>query len=265
MIEEDFLDKNHPDGEIVSSLQYIEYLDTYVPDKPPLYLGMPMLDKFMGGAVPGELWVLSGPSKHGKSTFMRTIIKEYFKQNHLSAVFSFEESEKEFFKKYEGFEKELLFYLPRVKYAFDVDKTFEQAQEAIDKYGIEVLFIDSGQKMVRDLQDSKSTQAVAADFSARLKEFTRTRDLVTWLVWHIKKENVSLKELNYSLLRDTGRLYNELDGLIFMYREEKSEGLTKTQENWLKITATRRSGVWDEMVPIVKRGPYFKELEVEDV
>ena len=128
------------------------------------------------------------------------------------------------------------------------------------------MFIDSGQKLVHDVQTSSSLAHVVGDFAARLKLFAEEEDLIVWLIWHLKKDDdVTLVQLSASYLRDSGRLYQECDGLVFLYRDVKSNGISKIQENWLKIFSTRRSGAFEELIPIVKRGEYFKELDVEDV
>jgi predicted ATP-dependent serine protease len=262
MPDEHFLDKKH-DIKVVSSLDYVQYLETYVEEVPPLYTGMEMLDEKMGGAVPGEVWLLSGIPKHGKSTFMRTLIYEYYTRGVLSMVFSFEETPTQFFRKFPNNSKDLVFFVPRIRKAYDIEDMFERAKEAKDRYGVRVMFIDSGQKLVHDVQRNASLAHVIGDFVSRLVVFAEQEELIVWLIWHLTKDNegVPLTALGPGLLRDSGRLWQETHGLIFVYRSVKDDGIVRIQENFLKISAARRSEAFEEIVPIVKVGPYFRELE----
>jgi predicted ATP-dependent serine protease len=265
MPDEDFLSKDHEVG-VVSSTEYIDYLEKYVPKAPPVYTGMPMLDHHMGGAVPGEMWILSGPSKHGKSTFMRTMIKKYFEQGCLSMIFTFEETPQQFFDKFEEHKKQVLFFLPRIRKPYDIDDMLDKAREAKERCGARIMFIDSGQKVVKDVQRSANLAQVVGEMASRIKEFAVSEEMIVWLIWHLHKDdNVTLDSLGSNHLRDSERVFQESDGLVFAYRSINKNGLSVIQENYLKVCLTRRSGALEEVIPIVKRGPFFHEMDVEDI
>ncbi|NIU82939.1 MAG: hypothetical protein GWN64_05520, partial [Candidatus Thorarchaeota archaeon] len=139
--------------------------------------------------------------------------------------------------------KDLIFFLPRIRKAYDPEDMFERAKEAKERYGVRVMFIDSGQKLVHDVQRDASLPHVIGDLISRLVVFADQEELIVWLVWHLKKEDegIPLKALGPGMLRDSGRLWQETHGLMFIYRSIRDEGITRIQENYLKISAARRT------------------------
>jgi hypothetical protein len=89
--------------------------------------------------------------------------------------------------------------------------------------------------------------------------------MIVVLIWHIKKAEInSIEDMDYSLLAHSGFLGYESDVVLFMFRKVTSDGLTSTSESFVKVCFTRRSGCYNAVVPLVKDGNYFREINIDD-
>jgi hypothetical protein len=249
---------------IIDTLSYIKYLDEHVPKVAPYWSGMELTDKLLEGYEPGEFIIIAGMPKHGKSLYMKTLIKQFYERGVLSVVFSFEERAQKFFETFEDGCRNLLFYVPTIRKPNDVDWLLERALEAKQKFGVKILFIDGGSDLT-ELSVPNLTNFLG-DMMSKIKNFTVDHDFVTFLLWHLKKkETLSLDDLNDTLLKDTGMASARSDILLFMYRDIIDNGVSKISNNYLKIYHSRRSGTFQEVIPLVKQGYYLKEIDVGDV
>jgi len=262
---QDYIIEGDDDSTIVSSLDYSKFLDENVPDLPKVYSGMEVMDKYLEGFEEGEVYLVSGKPKHGKSLWIKSLINSFYTQGVLSIVFSYEEPPKQFFRGFEDNGKKLLFYMPKLKKTFDVDGMLNQAIEARDNYGTRVMFIDNGQFLAHRVTTSR-LDAVIGDMMLQIKNFANDEGYIIFLIWHLKKEQVvSLKSLNDSLILDSAMLYALCDGLIFLYREVESTGLSTIESSYLKLHSHRRTPTYEQIIPLVKKGKYFKEIDVGDI
>lgn len=247
---------------IVSSLQKVMEIDN-MPPVNPIHLGFPILDEWIEGVVNGELWVLSGEPKSGKSTIMKTFIRNLSKNGEHPVVFSFEEQMRYFLETFENKSKDILFYMPNQMIPYSVDWVCERAIEAKEKMGSRVVFIDHGHYLFE--MSSKQNGALdIGDCARKLKIMAIEEDMVVILLWHIRKARIeSIDDLDMELLRDTGMLAGEMDGLIFTHREVKADGISQQDQSFLKVDRTRRTGVFKRVIPIRKEGAYFHELGID--
>jgi len=262
--QEDIARLKEYEGEdrIVSSLQKIMEIDNLAPVD-PIYTGFPVLDEWIEGTVQGELWVLSGEPKSGKSTLMKTFIRNMSRKAEHPVVFSFEEQTRYFLESFENKGKDLLFYMPNQMVPYSVDWVIERALEAKEKVGSRVIFIDHGHYLF-EMSSKQNSALDIGDCGRKLKNLARDHDMVVFLLWHIRKHRIeTIDDLDMELLRDTGMLAGEMDGLIFTHREVKSDGVSQVEESYLKVDRTRRSGVFKRVIPMKKIGAYFEELGIE--
>ena len=104
------------------------------------------------------------------------------------------------------------------------------------------------------------------DMVTRVKNFATDEGYIIFMIWHIKKELVnSLHSLDSSLIRDSGMLYALCDGLMFNYREVEDSGVSRIESSYLKIFSHRRTPTYNQIIPLIKQGHYFKEMGVDDV
>jgi len=247
---------------IVSQLHKIMEIDN-LPPVTPIYTGFPVLDEWIQGMVQGELWILSGEPKSGKSTIMKTFLRNMSNRKEHAVVFSFEEQARYFLESFENKAKDLLFYMPNEMVPYSVDWVCERAREAKDKVGAKVIFIDHGHYLFE--MSSKQNGALdIGDCARKLKLLAVEEDLVVVLLWHIRKARIeSIDDLDMELLRDTGMLAGEMDGLIFTHREVKADGVGQIEDSYLKVDRTRRSGVFKRVIPVKKVGAYFEEQGID--
>ena len=264
MMNKELLRDYEGEDSIISSLQYLDYLEKNVPDVPPIYTGMEMLDEYLNGFVPGEFIVLSGKPKHGKSLLMKTFINQFYQRGTLSVVFSYEEQPKQFFKSFDEGGKNILFYMPRKLKANDHHWIEERAIEAKEKAGVKIVFIDHGHYLFRMVEHA-NISSVVGDITRNLKRMAVNEGLIVFLIWHLKKtQGVTLESLSDEDLRDSGMVSAESDVLTFNYRQVKSNGVCTEESSYLKIAHSRRTGVMQKTIPLIKAGAYFREMEVLD-
>lgn len=246
---------------IVSNLTMIEEFKNLPPIE-PINIGFELVNGWIGGVIPGELVVLGGLPKSGKSTLMKTLIRNFSKQGRPPLVFSFEEQMRQFFETFDNGSSDILFYMPMELKAYDVNWIIERTLEAKEKVGTEIVMIDHGHFLF-EMSGNNSSLDIG-DCARKLKRMAVVEGLVVFLIWHLKKpqEEPTLESLDKSMLRDSGMLACELDTLLFNHREAHSNNLVQTDEGFLKVDCTRRTGVYKRSVPIVKQGNYFEEVGV---
>ena len=244
---------------VVSNLTLLEEFKN-LPPVEPIDIGFPTINEWIGGVVPGELVVIGGLPKSGKSTLMKTCIRNFSNQGRPPLVFSFEEQMRQFFETFDNKSQDILFYLPKELKAYDVNWICQRTLEAKDKLGIELVMIDHGHFLF-EMSGNNSSLDIG-DCARKLKRMAVDEGLVVFLIWHLKKpqEEPTIESLDKSMLRDSGMLACELDTLLFNHRESKSEGLVQTDEGYLKVDCTRRTGIYKKYIPIKKVGNYFEEV-----
>lgn len=232
------------------------------PEVEPFKSGFPMIDEACEGFAPGEFIVLSGKPKHGKSLFMKTLIRNFYRDGKFSLVFSYEEMPRQFYKGFPNRSKDILFYVPTKLKAFDIEWIKDITIECKQELGIDCIFIDHGHFLF-DMSMRNNASLHIGDIARQLKQLATNLGIVVFLIWHIQKADVrSEDDLHGDLLRDSGMLLGELDSLLFIYREVKaSDGLVSAETySSCVVERTRRSGAFMRTIPIYKKGYCFEEL-----
>lgn len=252
-----------PDG-IISSTDLIEEIANTPYNQYVFNTGFATLDTCLEGVIPGELVILSGATKHGKSLLMKSMINNMCQRDEHPLVFSWEEMPRQFFKSFANGGKDITFYLPRAMRAYDVDWVLEKCLQAKVDHGVTVCFLDHGFYLF-ELSDQGNTSLAIGNFIRKLKQFAVHEEMIIFLLWHIKKAEISsLDEMDYTLLAHSGFVGYESDVVMFMYRKVQSDGIVSASESYLKVCFTRRSGCYDQVVPLIKDGEYFREINVTD-
>lgn len=132
-------EKNSSDYEIVSSIEMQVELDARKDPEQRLWSNLPSLDKAIDGFLPGELIVISGPTKNGKTLLAQGLTNEFTKQNYFPLWFSFEVMPRYFLM---GFPDLPLFYLPKKLKSNAMDWVVTKMHESFKQYHTRVIFID---------------------------------------------------------------------------------------------------------------------------
>lgn len=251
------------DGEdkIISSLDMIERIQSQ-PQPQCVSCGMKTIDNWVEGFVPGELILLSGKPKSGKSLLMRTWISNFCKQGITPVVFTYEEHPRQFLKNFDNGATDIIFYMPSKLEVGDVGWVTDRMMESRVKKGTNIAFVDHGQYLYEMSHNSSNLDVGAV--GRELKTFARENDFIIFLIWHATKGRVDcIEDLDQSLLRDSGMLAGECDMIFFNYRNVKSSGISQIDESFIQIECTRRTGIWKRVIPVRKEGGKLVETGVD--
>ncbi len=251
------------DGEdqIISSLDMLEEIQNS-PQPQRVSCGMNTVDDWCEGFEDGELILIGGKPKSGKSLLERTWISNLCKQGKAPIVFTYEEQPRQFFKNFDNNTEDIMFYMPKKLTAGNVDWVLDRMMESQLKKGTKIAFIDHGQYLY-EMSDDVGTKEISG-VGRKLKTFAVNNNYIIFVIWHIKKDRVdSVDDLDQSSLRDSGMLAGECDMIFFTFRGVKSSGISQIEESFLKIEVTRRSGVWKRVIPIRKEGGKFVEIGID--
>ena len=96
---------------IISSIMMAQYLSKEKESFINIRSNIPDLDKAVDGFREGEVIVISGPTKNGKTLLAQSLTKQFSSQNYHSLWFSFEVPTKQFLSQFIDLP---LFYIPMV-------------------------------------------------------------------------------------------------------------------------------------------------------
>lgn len=211
---------------------------------------MPALDALLGGLQEGEVIVVSGLTKHGKTTLCQTLTKQMIEDENYALWFSFEVPAKQFLSFMVENEKVPLFYMPQQLKSKNLEWLEERIKEAIVKYNIKAVFIDH----LHFLLDMKrhNISLEIGSIMRFLKEIAIKYSLVIFLIAHTQKLN-SETEPDASSIRDSSFVGQESDAVLVVLRMEE-ENKAK-----LKVAFTRRTGAFQKKINLIKKGKWFEE------
>jgi replicative DNA helicase len=213
-----------------------------------LFTGIPEIDKATTGFRKGELVVLSGPPKNGKTTVCQTFTSNMVASGAKVLWFTYEVGYEDFFDKYPS---TLDFYVPYKLESGNLPWVLEHIEKGIAEKGTEVVFIDHLDFLKDDdPNEKKFVSRNNADYVAsiikKIKRFAVEHGIVIFLMTHLKKNNWSSGEMPESDdLRDTGQIAQLADYVMFVVRKRAAPGSLEKYEMssaLLGIAENRRNG-----------------------
>jgi replicative DNA helicase len=221
-----------------------------------LKTGIKELDDLAQGIETGELIVISGPTKNGKTTLMETI------SHHVSTTedtaiqtvplwFSFEVNIHQFARKYNG-------QMPDIRVPLQLMQNSaswleEKIWEAKLKYGSHVVFIDH-LHFIADILQSKNPSMDIGKIMRSLKSMALKHGVVIFLAAHTGKRRLNDKEeINSNDIRDSSFIPQEADTTWMVRRCEAVENAA-----WLIVCNHRRTGVMNGKIKLVKVGNFLE-------
>lgn len=210
---------------------------------------IPGIDEACEGFQDGELIVISGPTKHGKTLLAQTITSNIHKQKELCGWFSYEVPARQFLSQ---FPELPLFYLPSKNKAQDFDWFMQRCLEAFFKYNVRVFFIDHLHYLI-DMARIKSPSLDIGTIVRRIKRFAVDNDFVIFLLCHVGKNTG--EELSHKDLRDSSFIAQESDCVI-MIKRTPQDGQTTARA---RVEFHRRTGVMEQVVKLVKVNGLLQE------
>jgi len=246
-----------------------------------------MLDKSIGGIQTGEVVVVSGNRKNGKTLFVESWIRSMIKKDALvnPVFFSFEVVPEVLLAKYVN-EPEMPIYLPLTLKMVDFDWFLSKCIEAKYKFNCRVIMIDHLHYMV-DMAIKQNMSLNIGAFMRRLKQDVAIDlKLAVILIAHQGQPKEG-REASMDTLRDSSFVSQESDSTIIVSRRKNLDevelkdyemihgpdfvlGLKpppSIEENEysaglaiVKVDCHRRTGVYQWKKLFQKRGSFMEEV-----
>lgn len=236
--------------------------------------GFSDIDRMMSGFMPQELYVVAGRPSQGKSAFAMNMVRNCMENNVVAGLFSIEMPAADqgnrlladalgidLLKFRDGFfSKEDVARIARMagEYAkgdcLHVDETaglsiqgFRVKARRMVKRGVKIIFVDYLQLMrstSKRAQDNR--QIEVAEISCLLKQTARELNIPIVALAQLTRDAEN-REPNLSMLRESGAIEQDADGVIFIWRPEKGAIDDETDEpkkveNAVGIIAKQRNG-----------------------
>jgi archaellum biogenesis ATPase FlaH len=247
--------KNSTGDEVVDCFTLATELETLQKiEVEKVFSNIPSLDKAIEGFIPGELIVISGPTKHGKTLLAQSFTAEFVKQNVFPLWFSFEVPPRQFLK---SFPELPLFYLPRRLNINAINWMKAKMDESFNKYHTRVIFIDHLHYLF-DIARTHNPSIEIGNVIRQLKTIAVLKEYIIFLLCHTRKGSSEVKELTHESIRDSSFVSQESDCVLLMIRNTKNP---ESNEAKLKVEFHRRLGVLNKVINLVKVDGYLRELE----
>ncbi|MBN2282749.1 MAG: hypothetical protein JXO48_02555 [Deltaproteobacteria bacterium] len=210
---------------------------------------IPSLDRLIDGFVPGELIVISGPTKNGKSLFSQTLTKNFHDQHAISLWFSYELPPHQFLS---CFPELPLIYMPKMLRSADYDWLEQRIMESFTKYRTRFIFLDHLHYLV-DMARLRNPSIEIGSVIRRLKLLAVREELVIFLMCHTKKFNRDGND--FGEIRDSSFVEQESDCALMVRRFPDIDDNVAC----LMVNQHRRTGVLQKKVWLEKQGNYLVE------
>ena len=218
----------------------------------------PYLDEVINGFEPGELIVISGRPKSGKSLLLQTLTRNFAHQQAYTCWFSYELTTKQFLR---CFPKLPISYMPQLLRVSDLEWLDERCWEAKLKYDIKIAMIDHLHYLL-EMSRMRNPSLEIGAVLRRLKQIAIERNIVVFVVCHMGKLEME-KEPTGNDIRDSSFTLQEPDTVILIWRVK--DEYPKENEAVIKVEMSRRTGVRDKAFTVKKINGWLEELRHEDV
>ncbi len=218
---------------------------------------IPSLDAAIDGFRDGELIVISGPTKNGKTLFAQTLTANFVKQQYFPLWFSYEVPVRQFLSQFPDLP---LIYLPSKLKAHVLNWFEERVHESFLKYHSRIVFVDHLHYLI-DLARIKNPSLEIGQVIRRLKTLAVSGGFLIFLLAHTTKgagaykNKDSEENLSYESIRDSSFVAQESDSVFMIKRDPKvAENGAK-----LRIEFHRRTGVMEKVINLRKLDGYLVE------
>jgi replicative DNA helicase len=260
MEQEEKLKKYTGEDEVVLSHDLLEILDARSQEEHEVSMqsGFPSLDRVIHSFLGGELIVISGPTKHGKTLLAQTFTRNFYEQGKSSLWFSYEVPTHQFLKQFG--DQLPAFVVPKTLKENSFSWIIERTHEAKLKFGISSVFIDNTHNIV-NLTTHQLSQVIGELLKAA-KRMALQFNVAVFMLHHITKSKLDDNEaLDSSLLRDSSLVAQTADTVMFVRRD--SDQIINPNKSYLKVTENRRYGVMNHITTMVKIGNFLEESEYQ--
>lgn len=229
--------------------------------------GISTLDQKCEKFEPGEVWVVSGPTGHGKTLLCDTMTRNFIRGNAQSVWFTFEVGAKKLLAKYKTAQDPIV-HVPLELNAYSLDWIEKRVHEAKLKYDCRVVFIDHLHYVVNFERLMKARDIeIGATMRALKQQIAVKHNVCVFLIAHMTKLEFK-DEPNINDIRDSSFIGQEADGVLIVYRvpekgKKKSDQEAYANKARLVIDKARRSGVMKWRINMLKIDGDLREMEPE--
>ena len=238
--------------EIISSIEMADELSKVEEREIKFKSHFPSLDRIIDGFVGGELIVVSGPTKHGKTLFAQSLTMELTNQNTFPLWFSYEVAPKYFLR---AFPDLPLFYMPRKLKMNALDWVIQKCHESFKQYHTRIIFIDHLHYLF-DIARTRNPSIEIGTVIRKLKTMAVASDFIVFLLCHTKK-GASGTNMTYESIRDSSFVSQESDCVMMIKRNAENPDSNKAR---LMVEFHRRTGVLHTFIDLVKVDGYLREM-----
>lgn len=233
------------DGEdkIISSLELAEKIKNAPPER-KIMSGFPELDAILDGFRERQLIVLSGITKHGKTTMAVEFTVRL--KDERPMWLPFEEPAIDLIRKFtERNEEPPFFYTPETMKGNNLEWIEQKIVEAKAKYDSKIVFIDH-LGFIQDSERANGDENMAYKIERivrSLKKLAVKWNVTIFLLAHLTKTKLDTNP-TFDDLKGSSAIAQEADTVMLMWRKTKREKkeLVITNETNLSVQANRRTG-----------------------
>ena len=240
------------DYPIISSYEMREKLIAQGEQKPLVNVRskLPSLDRVIENFHDGELIAVSGPTKNGKTLLCQSFTKAFSEQQYYSLWFSYEVTPRGFLNCFDSTDLPL-FYMPEALKARSLEWVEGKIVQGLEKKNTRIVFIDHLHYLF-DLVQRANVSLTIGNVIRRLKALAVSHHLIIFLLCHTTKPGGEGTELSYNSIRDSSFVSQESDSVFMIQRTGELTGT-------LRVEFHRRTGCFQKVISLVKRGKYFVE------
>lgn len=216
---------------------------------------LPTLDNYIHGFVPGELIVVSGFTKHGKTLFCQTLTHNFEEQDCLSIWFSFELPPIQFL---DCFPDLPFLYMPKTLKQKNIEWIENRIIESYQKFHTRTVFIDHLHYVVDIAKKGNASLDIGAVIR-RLKSLAVAEGFIIFLLCHTTNDRGD--DRDFGSPRDSSFIEQESDTALMIKRFPKiGDNISAVQ-----INQHRRTGIMDKRVWMEKIGSYLVETTEREI
>jgi len=209
---------------------------------------IPSLDQVIEDFRDGELIVISGPTKNGKTLLAQTLTVNFVRQQYFPLWFSYEVPARQFLYQ---FPELPLIYLPAKLKAHAMPWIEDRIQESFLKFHTRIIFMDH-LHFLFDLARNPSIEI--GQVIRRLKTLAVNDGFIIFLLCHTTKGKGD-DNLSYESIRDSSFVSQESDSVLMIKRTpDVAENAAR-----LRVEFHRRTGVLEKVIELVKVNGLLQE------
>jgi replicative DNA helicase len=231
--------------------------DSLIETKKPevkLWSGIPTLDSLIGGFEGGELIVLSGVAKSGKTLLFQTLTQNFASDGIGTLWLSYELTPYQFLRRFNQLPDSYMPALMQTSLPWVEDRIWE----AKLKNGIKAVFIDHLHYLV-DIARIRHPSLEIGSILRSLKSIAIRHNIVVFLICHsgkVRKGEIPTGED----IRDSSFVLQEPDTILVLWRVHDNPEKGIVGEARLSVELTRRTGVISRTVNLKKVKDHLCEL-----